>query len=132
PVRSTGWVVAAEREALMRSAELLAVPSTWPEPLGLVGLEAACVGLPAVAFDLGGGRAWCVPGESGELAPGEVPSARGLAEAVVRAIGSPGHHQSLREGALRAAHRFTPERHLAGLWSMLREVASTSVVRGTG
>ncbi|MCI0573049.1 MAG: glycosyltransferase family 4 protein [Myxococcaceae bacterium] len=131
-VHCTGWVGASEREAWMRSAELLAVPSTWPEPFGLVGLEAACVGLPAVAFDVGGVREWCSPGESGELAPGSPPSARGLADAVVRALASPAHHQHLRAGALRTAQRLKPERHVDQLWALLRAAVQAPAARGTG
>src|SRR5262245_19017241 len=57
-VTFTGWVDAAMRTALMREADLLVVPSVWPEPFGLVGLEAGSVGLPAVAYASGGILDW--------------------------------------------------------------------------
>ncbi|MGZ3460255.1 MAG: glycosyltransferase family 4 protein, partial [Archangium sp.] len=86
PVRFAGWVDRAGREQLMRRADLLAVPSGWPEPCGMVGVEAGGVGLPSVAFAVGGIPDWCEPGVSGELAPGDPPSAEGLASAIVRAL----------------------------------------------
>ena len=46
----TGWVSGDAKVDLMRRADLLVVPSLWPEPFGLVGVEAGCVGLPAVGF----------------------------------------------------------------------------------
>ena len=70
---------------LMRG-EVLAVPSVWPEPFGLVGIEAGCVGLPAVAYEVGGIPDWLAPGESGESAPGERPTVAGLADALVRRL----------------------------------------------
>ena len=55
----TGWVRPSRRTDLMRGADLLAVPSVWPEPFGLVGVEAGCVGLPAAAFDVGASATGC-------------------------------------------------------------------------
>src|SRR5204862_7749490 len=43
----TGWIDAANRMRRIRESDLLAVPSLWPEPFGLVGIEAGCSGLPA-------------------------------------------------------------------------------------
>src|SRR4051794_314870 len=62
-----GWATAAARAALLRVSPLLVVPSRWPEPFGLVGLEAAACGTPAVAFDTGGVRDWLRDGLNGRL-----------------------------------------------------------------
>jgi glycosyltransferase involved in cell wall biosynthesis len=120
PVRFAGWVDRAERERLMRGADLLAVPSVWPEPFGMVGVEAGAVGLPSVAFEVGGIPDWCEPGVSGELAPGRPPTTRGLADALVRALANPEHHARLREGAWRMARRFNVGAHLDALDALLR------------
>jgi glycosyltransferase involved in cell wall biosynthesis len=103
----------------MRAADLLAVPSVWPEPFGLVGIEAGCVGLPAVAYEVGGVRDWLRPGVSGELAPGEPPTADGLAAAIVRALGDPARLNRLRVGAWEVACTFGPQRHLHALECIL-------------
>jgi glycosyltransferase involved in cell wall biosynthesis len=117
-VELVGWVEGERRRALLAGADALVVPSLWPEPFGLVGLEAACVGTPAVAFDTGGVREWLVPGETGELArPG---SARALAAAIVRCVGDAAHHQWLRANAWERARRFTAERHVGALEDVLR------------
>jgi glycosyltransferase involved in cell wall biosynthesis len=120
PVRFVGWVDRAERDRWMRRADLLAVPSVWPEPFGMVGVEAGGVGLPSVAFAVGGIPDWCEPGVSGELAPGNPPTPEGLAEALVRALADPGHHARLREGAWRMARRFNAEAHVDALSALLR------------
>ncbi len=114
-VRMVGWVDAAELTTLMRQADVLAVPSTWPEPFGIVGIEAGCVGLPAVGFAVGGIPEWLRPGFSGELAPAAPPTARGLAAALERALALPQHHQRLREGAWRTARSYTAQSHLDAL-----------------
>ena len=51
-----GWVSTTERDQVLRSARLLLVPSVWPEPFGLAGLEAGRFGVPAVAFGWEGSR----------------------------------------------------------------------------
>jgi glycosyltransferase involved in cell wall biosynthesis len=117
-----GWVSTEERLALMRSADLLAVPSTWPEPFGVVGIEAGSMGLPAVAFDVGGIGDWLIPGVSGELAPGTPPRAEELAEAVVRALADPSHHQELRVGAWRKSKEFSRAAHVERLERFFQDV----------
>jgi glycosyltransferase involved in cell wall biosynthesis len=114
-----GWVDGQQRLELMQAADLLAVPSLWPEPFGLVGIEAGSVGLPAVGYGVGGIPDWLIAGESGELAPGDPPTVRGLTDAIVRALANPQHYGNLRRGAWQMAQRFTLEDHLAELEPVL-------------
>ena len=46
---------------------VVAVPSIWPEPFGMVGLEAMHAGRPVVAFDSGGISQWLEDGKTGLL-----------------------------------------------------------------
>lgn len=55
-------------EQAYRAAAVVVVPSLWPEPFGLIGLEAFSYGKPVVAFDVGGIRQWMLDGEVGFLA----------------------------------------------------------------
>src|SRR5438034_1221443 len=81
-----GWVTGEERWRWLRTASLLAVPSTWPEPFGLVGLEAAALGVPTIAFDVGGVRDWLRPDENGFLVAANPPRASAFAQTLVRAF----------------------------------------------
>jgi glycosyltransferase involved in cell wall biosynthesis len=118
-----GWVDSVQRTKLMREADVLAVPSVWPEPFGLVGIEAGCVGLPAVGFTVGGIPDWLLPGKCGELAPGDPPTIAGLAAALCRALSSPDHLQRLSRGAWEVAHRFTLSAHVAALEAIFESIA---------
>jgi glycosyltransferase involved in cell wall biosynthesis len=120
PARFTGWLDPAARDRVVAAASLAALPSVWPEPFGLAGLEAAALGLPAVAFDVGGIGEWLRDGVNGCLAPGRPPRARGLAEALLRALGD---LERLRAGALAAAAEMSLERHLDRLEAVFREAA---------
>jgi glycosyltransferase involved in cell wall biosynthesis len=116
-----GWVGPERRTAEMRAAEVLAVPSVWPEPFGLVGVEAGCVGLPAVGYATGGIPDWLTPGVSGESAPGGRPDPSELGDALVRALSNDAHRHRLGLGAWETARRFSPEIHCRTLSQVLRE-----------
>lgn len=126
PVEFPGWVGPEQRSALLRESDVLIVPSLWPEPFGMVGVEAGAVGVPAVAYRTGGIVDWLRPGESGELA--EPFSARSLAHALERALRDPQHHQRLRLGAWETAREYVGDRHASGLEAFFRDLLrSTSV-----
>jgi glycosyltransferase involved in cell wall biosynthesis len=118
-VHFAGWVAANTREELLQRTDLLVVPSVWPEPFGLVGLEAAAAGVPSVAFDVGGISEWLVPGVTGELAPGNPPTSAGLAAAIARAVVSPEHWKRLGENARSRANTFSNEEHVGLVEQML-------------
>jgi len=118
PFTSTGWLNGDDRWAALRQATLLALPSSWPEPFGLVGLEAAAFGIPAVAFDVGGVREWLRPGVNGYLAPGNPPRAAGLADALVEALGHEDELRAMGARAVGVAREMSLDRHLDCLESI--------------
>jgi glycosyltransferase involved in cell wall biosynthesis len=118
-VEFAGWMRTAQKVELMRGADLVAVPSLWPEPFALVGIEAGCLGVPAVGYDVGGIPDWLIAGQTGELAPGNPPTVDGLAETIVRALASEEHYRKLCTGAWNSARKFTLQNHLARLAPVL-------------
>ncbi|HEU0299667.1 MAG TPA: glycosyltransferase family 4 protein, partial [Longimicrobium sp.] len=115
----TGWVDDDARAALFRAASVLVVPSVWPEPFGLVGLEAGVFGVPSIAFDVGGIGEWLADGANGWLVPGRTPRASDLADALVRAAREPDAVLRMRAGAREAAERMSPGRHVEALERVL-------------
>jgi glycosyltransferase involved in cell wall biosynthesis len=114
-VEFAGWVNDSQRRKLIRDADLLVVPSVWPEPFGLMGIEAGALGLPAAGFAVGGIPDWLIPGMSGELASADPPTVKGLTAAIVRALEDPAHYNELRLGAWTMARGFTMQGHLEKL-----------------
>ncbi|HEX5851765.1 MAG TPA: glycosyltransferase family 4 protein, partial [Solirubrobacteraceae bacterium] len=115
-----GWLAAQELAQELADASTVVVPSLWPEPFGLVGIEALAAGRPVVASATGGIADWLEHGVSGLLVePGDAPAlARALNELLAdadkqRAMGAAG-----REAVSR---RFTPESHIAALLEGYRE-----------
>lgn len=68
-IRFEGWVDHAALDRLYRRARVVVVPSRWPEPFGMVGLEAMHHARPVVAFDVGGISDWLTHGITGLTAP---------------------------------------------------------------
>ena len=112
-----GWVDASARTALFGRSRVLAVPSVWPEPFGLVGLEAAACGVPAIAFDVGGIGEWLTDTVNGRLlAAGDTGA---MAAAIATLLRDPEQRARLAEGARAAAARHSPEAHLSRLEAVL-------------
>src|SRR4029450_2402192 len=93
-------------------ASLLAVPGAWPEPFGLVGLEAAALGVPAIAFDVGGIREWLTPGENGYLVEVDPPRACTFADGLGSAFRDPDGLGAMRARSVAIARRWSLHRHL--------------------
>ena len=79
-IKTLGW---CDGDALINaidSVHAVVIPSLWPEPYGLLGIEAQARGRPAVAYAVGGIQEWL--GDAG------VCAARGDEAALARAIAS--------------------------------------------
>lgn len=126
-VNFSGWLDVQRKVDLISQSDVLAVPSLWPEPFGLVGIEAGNAGVPAAGYAVGGIPDWLIPGESGELAPGDPPTPTGLAEALVRVLEEPGHYNKLRQGAWAKSREFSLHRHIDGLEQVLHTVVPANV-----
>lgn len=129
--RFVGWLDGDRKLSLMRESNLLVVPSLWPEPFGLVGIEAGCLSVPAAAYGVGGVPDWLIPGVTGELASGEPPTVAGLAAAMVAALSHSNHYERLCRGAWEWSRQFTMVKHLTELERLLQEVVSDRVVPET-
>lgn len=119
-----GWVNPIERARLLGRAAVLVLPSVWPEPFGLVGLEAAAAGVPAIAFDVGGVREWLRDGASGIIVRGR-PAADALGLAIAAVCGDEARRDTLAAGALAVAREMTVDRHVDAL---LAEVLRPAVI----
>jgi glycosyltransferase involved in cell wall biosynthesis len=120
-----GWVDGTEIEELWARCDLAVVPSLWPEPFGLVGPEAVFRGVPLAAFAVGGIPEWLSDGVNGHLAPGDPPTAGGLAEAIVKCLRDPQAHAALRRGAATVAARLGGQDHLTALERIFANVAGS-------
>lgn len=79
-----GWIPHERLAGLYDSARCVVVPSRWPEPFGMVGLEAMQRARPVVAFASGGIPDWLDHGVTGFLVPtGDVA---GLAERIEQVL----------------------------------------------
>jgi glycosyltransferase involved in cell wall biosynthesis len=123
-VEFPGWLTDETRADALRDADLLLVPSVWPEPFGMVGVEAAAAGVPAVAFDVGGIRDWLRDGVAGRLVPLDRDPVRRFADAIVRTLSDSAALGEMRRQARISAARFTMAAHLDALEPILRELAA--------
>lgn len=128
-VHFRGWLDAEQLAQELANASVVAIPSLWPEPFGLVGIEALAAGRPVVASLTGGIPDWLQDGVTGiGVQPGDV---RGLARALDALLSTPGRQRELgAAGREMVAIRFSPERHVGALLESYRAARASWEERG--
>jgi type III pantothenate kinase len=110
----TGWLGPDELSQQLADASVVVMPSLWPEPFGLVGIEAFAAGRPAVASATGGIGDWLTDGVSGLAVPPADEVA--LAGALRELLGDAERQRQMgRAGRDTVQERFTREHHVAAL-----------------
>jgi len=120
-VRFVGWCDPDSHAGNYRQASLLVVPSVWPEPFGMVGIEAMSYGKPVVAFNVGGIPEWLEDGATGFLVkPYDVKE---MAEKINYLLEHPDvAHQMGMRGRTRVEQEFNRETHITRLLEIYKEV----------
>jgi glycosyltransferase involved in cell wall biosynthesis len=121
-VQFRGWLRREGVRRVLGEVDLVVVPSVWPEPLGLIGAEAAALGVPAAAFDVGGISEWLIDGRTGHLATGR-RDGPALAAAILRCMEDAGTYRRLSWSAVELARQRTLDAHINALESHLASVA---------
>jgi len=100
--------------ATLDAARAVAVPSLWPEPFGMMGIEAYARGRPVAAYAVGGIPEWI--GDAGlAVTPGDEAA---LAHAIVEVLDEKRWNQFAAAGR-RQAERYTPEAYADRLLTVL-------------
>ncbi len=127
-VEFIGWTAPEGLSASYAAADVVVVPSVWPEPFGLVGIEAMAYGKPVVAFRSGAIPEWLADGETGYLV--ERGDVAGLAHRADELLADPALRLRMGcAGRERVAREFSPAQHLAAIMDGLGEVGSSSCRR---
>ncbi len=113
-----GWVTGERRKRIFRESDLLVVPSVWPEPFGIVGIEAGAFSVPAVGFRVGGIPDWLFEGRNGALAWADRLDSPSLADAVRRCLSDDATYRRLRAGAFEMSRRMTVDSHYEDLMAV--------------
>jgi glycosyltransferase involved in cell wall biosynthesis len=109
-----GWLSSEDLAQEFADASVVVVPSLWPEPFGLVGIEALAAGRPVVASATGGIEDWLDDGVSGLcVKPGDVAD---LARALNELLADPERQKQMGIAGRDAVNsRFSPERHVSAM-----------------
>lgn len=116
-----GWLSHDGLDEFYRRCTLVVVPSLWPEPFGIVGIEAMAYRKPVVAFDVGGISEWIEDGRTGYLVPrGDI---RALTEKITFLMDNPKIAQEMGEtGRTSVDTRFTVSSHCESLVRLFQSV----------
>jgi glycosyltransferase involved in cell wall biosynthesis len=116
-----GWLTGDALADAYRRAAVVVVPSRWPEPFGIVGIEAFAFVRPVVAFRVGGIPEWLDDGVSGyAIAPHD---AGAMSERIQFLLDHPAEAAAMgTRGRARVDRDFTVEPHLARLMPLYEHV----------
>lgn len=121
-----GFCSREEVARLYQEARLVVVPSLWPEPFGLIGLEAFSFGKPVVAYASGGMGEWLVDGRVGYLV--ERGSVEKLSEKISLLLTEVDLAERFGESARRyVADNFNRQTHLENLIAVYRELSGGKI-----
>jgi glycosyltransferase involved in cell wall biosynthesis len=116
-----GWIRPEAVDALLHGARALLLPSRWPEPFGIAGLEALAHGRPVIASRVGGIPEWLDETTGILVPPGDEQALAHAVEALdgdtAAELGRAGWHH---------AAQFSREGHLAALDGVYRNVAASA------
>jgi glycosyltransferase involved in cell wall biosynthesis len=118
-VTFTGWLGADALARELAEASVVALPSVWPEPFGLVGIEAFTAGRPVVASSTGGIVDWLEDGVNGlAVEPGDADA---LARALNELLADPERQRAMgAAGKAMADERYSADRHISALLEAYR------------
>ncbi|MBI5142772.1 MAG: glycosyltransferase family 4 protein [Nitrospirae bacterium] len=119
-VHFTGKVQREEVARLCSTSKLLVVPSIWPEPFGLVALEAMASGMPVVASRAGGLQEVVSDGVTGILV--KPNDAAELAAGILRVLEDDELRARMEKAALKAVSGWSEAAHVAGLVRIYEQV----------
>lgn len=122
-VEITPWLSTHAAADALDRADLLLVPSLWPEPFGMVGVEAARHGVPSVAFAVGGIPEWLIDGATGTLVPQRPATAPAFAAGITATLSNDRAWKGMRAACPDAARRFDVDTHLRALDAVFDEVS---------
>lgn len=126
-VEFTGWLDAESTLRAVQQSDVVAVPSKWPEPFGIVGLEAMSAGRAVVGARGGGISEWLADGVTGCLVESAEPAA--WAKALDFTLGNPVRLARWGRAGVDHALGFSRERHLEELDTIYRTIPRKGRVR---
>ncbi len=113
-----GWIGRDRIGEFYGASSVVVVPSRWPEPFGMVGIEAMSLGRPVIAFGVGGIPDWLEHEKTG-LVVGE-QDVEGLARALDRVLSDPSLASALGgRGRSTALSRYGFDAYLSSLEEVL-------------
>ncbi|MBF0543793.1 MAG: glycosyltransferase family 4 protein [Candidatus Riflebacteria bacterium] len=118
----SGWVDHEQLRNFYDSADIVVVPSRWPEPFGMVGLESMRYQKPVVAFSVGGIPDWLENEKNGILVPPANPELFALA--LKKLIKNPDLRRQMGlNGRKILSEKFSFEKYISRIEAILFDVS---------
>ena len=118
-VKFHGWLGREGLAELYKKCSFLVLPSVWPEPFGICGIEAAFFGKPTVAFNVGGISDWLISAETGFLV--KPYDKEKMAEKISYLLDNPEKARELGQKAKEQVKKYSPDSHIDKLLRIFKK-----------
>jgi glycosyltransferase involved in cell wall biosynthesis len=119
-VKFLGWLQNDLISEYYNAAEFVVMPSLWPEPFGIVGIEAMAHAKAIIAYGVGGIPDWLKDGVNGYLV--ERGNIKKLTEALKEMLSDPFKSRKMGLDAHKCfLHNYTPEIYIPSLMKIFEE-----------
>ena len=121
-----GWVQPEKVPELINDSTIVIIPSRWEEPFGLIALQAAQLGRPAVASLSGGLPEIIENGRTGMLFPKE--NQKALTDQIIYLLQNPGTAVAMGQNAFTEAYRkFSFDKYINDYDQLYKNIITQSI-----
>lgn len=119
-VKQVPFVDRKDLQNYYQNSSLVIMPSIWPEPFGLVGIEALSVGRPVIASNVGGVNDWLEDRKTGFLVkPKDID---GISNAVKNYLMNIKQHKYFEKNAIEQSRNYDIKSHVKKLINKYEEI----------
>ena len=121
-----GFVSHSEVEKYYKKANIVIVPSIWPEPFGLIGPEAMSVGRPVIGTKVGGIPEWLEDGRTGFLV--EPKNSKDIANKIIKLFENQKLLKMMGERARIRVEKFSIEEYVKNLERLYGKILKKYII----
>jgi glycosyltransferase involved in cell wall biosynthesis len=119
-IKFLGWINNKNIKNIYKNADVVVIPSIYPESFCLIGPEAMSVGRPVIGSNVGGIPEWLDDGKTGFLV--EPKNSEQIAKKVIELLSNKDLLEQMSKNAYKKAKNFNIDKYILGVNNVYRNI----------
>jgi glycosyltransferase involved in cell wall biosynthesis len=119
-IKFLGWINNENIKNIYKNADVVVIPSIYPESFCLIGPEAMSVGRPVIGSNIGGIPEWLDDGKTGFLV--EPKNSEQIAKKVIELLSNKDLLEQMSKNAYKKAKNFNIDKYILGVNNVYRNI----------